>query len=191
MSGKRSDASLGRIRALLDASRGRKPTYAPRPCLTEAEARAWESVHGVTLPEEYRLFLRKVGDGGSMPGSYCDFEIEPLTMVRGGPTAATPFPVTADRLRQRFQELRTEGRPAGGVLFPELEAYWEEDQPPGCLVFGQYPSADSLFLVTAGDLRGSVWCGVCSGIPETTPSGDLIGFLAWFAGVLAELEATA
>ena len=100
---------------------------------------------------------------------------------------ATPFPVTSGRLRKRFRELKTKGRPADGVLFPELSAYWEEDvQPPGCLVFGQYPCADALFLVTAGDLRGSVWCRVCSGIPEMDRSGELVGFLAWLADALAE-----
>jgi hypothetical protein len=143
----------------------------------------------VTLPEDYRLFLREVGDGGWQPGSYTDFIIDPLAELRGGPSAATPFPVTAERLRKRFRQLKAEGHPADGVLFPELSAYWEADgQPPGCLVFGQYPSADALFLVTAGELRGSVWCGVCSGIPEMDrSSGDLVGLLAWFADALAEL----
>jgi hypothetical protein len=180
---------LSRIRALLDTSRGREWAYAPHPCLAETDLLAWEAAHGLALPDEYRVFLREVGDGGMMPGSYCDFIIEPLAEVRGAPSAATPFPVTAERLRQRFRQLQTEGRPANGVLFPELEAIWgEAGQPPGCLVFGQYPSADALFLVTAGDLRGSVWCAVCSGIPEMDRSGEPVGFLDWFADVLAEFE---
>src|SRR5262249_11880179 len=135
-------------------------------------------------------FLREVGDGGRQPGSYCDFVLRPLAWLRGGPSAAAAFPVTADRLRKRFRELKSKGRPADGVLFPELSPYWEEgDLPPGCLVFGEYPCADPLFLVTAGELRGSVWCGVCSGIPETDRStGALVGFLAWFADVLAEFK---
>jgi uncharacterized protein (TIGR02996 family) len=193
---------LGRILNLLggtgrnvadaeNAEPGNHP-YTPERCLTEQELKAWETVYGVTLPEEYRLFLREVGDGGRQPGSYCDFVIHPLAGLRGGQSAATPFPVTFDRLRKRFLELETRGRPADGVLFPELSDYWEEvDQPPGCLVFGQYPCADALFLVTAGELRGSVWCGVCSGIPEMDRSGELVGFLAWFADVLTEFESGA
>jgi uncharacterized protein (TIGR02996 family) len=173
--------TLGQIQHLLRRT-GRDHCYTPRPRLTEKELAAWEAAYGVTLPEEYRLFLREVGNGGMQPGSYCDFVIEPLAQVRGEQSAATPFPVTADRLRSRFGQLKTEGRPADGVLFPELEI----DQPPGCLVFGQYPSSDALFLVTAGELRGSVWCGVCSGIPEMDGSGEPVGFLAWFADVLAE-----
>jgi hypothetical protein len=167
----------------------RSSRYTANRCLTERELTAWEAAHGVTLPEEYRLFLREVGDGGVMPGSYCDFVVNPLVEVRGGPSAAAPFPVTADRLRGRLSQLKTEGRPADGVLFPELEAFWEEvDQPPGCLVFGEYPSSDALFLVTAGDLRGSVWCGVCCGIPEVGRLGEPVEFLDWFADVLAEFE---
>jgi hypothetical protein len=188
MNDARADSALGRIRNLLDQSRGREVAYTPNPPLTEEVLRIWEEVHEVTLPEQYRLFLCEVGDGGTMPGSYCDFVVEPLAGVWGGWTAATPFPITADRLRERFRLLEAEGRPADGVLFPELEAYWEEvDRPPGCLVFGQYPSSDCLFLVTAGDLRGSVWCGVCGGIPEMDRSGNPVEFLAWFADVLAEL----
>jgi len=190
--------TLGRIKGLLAgkgrgvaAAEGAGPRghpYAPGRCLSETDIQAWEAGHGVTLPEEHRLFLREVGDGGRQPGSYTDFIIQPLAGLRGGPSAAAPFPVTAERLRKRFRQLKTEGRPADGVLFPELSPYWEEDgQPPGCVAFGQYPSADALFLVTAGELRGSVWCGVCSGTPERDrSSGDLVGFLAWFADALAE-----
>lgn len=180
---------LSRIRALLDASRGQEWAYRTRPRLVESDLLAWEALHGLALPEGYRVFLHEVSNGGMMPGSYCDFIVKPLTEVRGGVSAAKPFPVTADRLRQRFRQLKTEGRPADGVLFPELEAFWKEfDQPLGCLVFGQYPSGDALFLVTAGDLRGSVWCGVCCGIPEMDPSGEPVEFLDWFADVLAEFE---
>jgi uncharacterized protein (TIGR02996 family) len=163
--------------------------FRPKPCLTEEEVSAWESVIGVRLPEEYRIFLLEVGNGGMQPGSYCDFVVRPLSEVEGHPDAGMPFPVTAERLRDRFDQLEAEGRTSYGPLFPELAAHWEEtEQPPGCLIFGQYPSGDGLFLVTAGELRGSVWCTVSSGIPVTDGLGDPGEFLAWFAGVLAEFK---
>jgi hypothetical protein len=184
--------ALDRIRVLLDATAGQVSAYQPNRRLAEAELRAWEGEHGVVLPEEYRQFLRDVGDGGWMPGSYCDFIIEPLAEVRGGRSAATPFPVSIDRLRTRLRELKAKGRPSEGVLFPELEVFWQEDAPPpGCLEFGQYPSADTLFLVTAGDLRGSVWCKVSAGVPELGRDRETVGFLDWFADVLAELQGEA
>jgi SMI1 / KNR4 family (SUKH-1) len=189
MNGGRGDVGLARIRALLDTSRGEGWAYVPRPRLAEPNRLGWEAQHGVTLPEEYRQFLQEIGDGGQMPGSYCNFEITPLAGVRGARGAATPFPVTAERLRQRLRQLEAEGWPDEGVLFPELRACWEEaDLPPGCVQFGQYPSADALLLVTAGDLRGSVWCGVCYGTAEMAPSGEPLGFLTWFADVLTDLE---
>lgn len=182
------DSALDRIRALLDSSRGRDGAFVPRSPLGEAELLAWEAGCGVALPDEYRQFFQEVGDGGTMPGSYCDFRVFALSEARGAATAARPFPVSAERVRERFRQLEAEGRPDDGVLFPELEPIWEaDDVPPGCLVFGHYPSFDSLLLVTAGDLRGAVWCGVCSGIPETR-GGASVGFLEWFAGTLAEFE---
>jgi len=180
--------AVARLRSLLDTSGGKGPTFVPLPCLSESTIQGWEAQYGVSLPEEYRLFLREVGDGGVMPGGYCDFVISALSGLRGAETAAQPFLVSAERVRERFHNLSTEGRPNDGVLFPELQPIWEaDDQPPGCVVFGHYPSYDSLFLVTAGDLRGSVWCGVSGGIPETK-GGEFVGFLDWFADVLAEFE---
>jgi hypothetical protein len=87
-----------------------------------------------------------------------------------------------------MRRLKAEAYPADGVLFPELKAFWEKDQPPGCVVFGQYPSADAILMATAGDLRGSVWCAVCHGVPEMGPDGELRGFLDWLADVLTEFE---
>jgi len=191
------DRALDRIRVALAASDRHEARhvarYVPRPRLAERDLRAWEARYGVKLPDDYRVFLRAVGNGGTMPGPYCDFVVTPLANVQGGPTAATRFPVSRSRLRERFRQLKTEGRPADGVLFPELEVLWNEgDLPPGCVKFGQYPSADSLLLITAGDLRGSVWCRVCARIPETDRAGRLVGFLAWFARTLTELtEASA
>lgn len=182
------DPKLDRVRKLLDASRDQEWAFVPRPTLNEQSLVEWEAEYGVSLPDEYRLFQREIADGGVMPGSYCDFVVSALANVRGAATTAQPFPVSADRVRARFQQLKVEGRPNDGVLFPELELIWEaDDEPTGCVVLGHYPSYDSLFLVTAGDLRGSLWCGVCYGIPETK-NGEFVGFLDWFADVLAEFE---
>src|SRR5262249_54855701 len=127
----------------------------------------------------------EIGDGGKMPGSYCDFVIYPLADVTGAPTAAQPFPLTVDRVWER---LRDKARPDDGVLFSELTPFWEDgSQPPGCVVFGEYPSSDGLFLVTAGDLRGTVWRSVCDGAIEGK-GDEFMGFLDWFADVLTEFE---
>ncbi len=75
------------------------------------------------------------------------------------------------------------------MLFPELRPVWVAAHGlPGCLTIGGYPGGDGLILVTAGDLRGSVWCTACYGVPETDPLDEPFGFLNWFADTLVALQ---
>src|SRR5262245_9202386 len=73
MSDSRADSALRRIRELLDPTAVQTRRYSPNPCLTEQNVAMWEDSHKLTLPEEYRIFLGAVGNGGWMPGSYTDF----------------------------------------------------------------------------------------------------------------------
>src|SRR5262245_43355811 len=80
------DLKLDRIRKLLDASHGQGWAFVPRAPLTEQTLVEWEAEYGVALPDDYRLFLGEIADGGVMPGSYCDFVVTPLAGVRGSET---------------------------------------------------------------------------------------------------------
>lgn len=142
----------------------------------------WETTHHLRLPEAFRQFLLEVGDGGLMPGSYCDFSLEPLERMGGAATAAAPFPITRARLEAQLAVRRT------GPLLPELTDLWEQTDPlPGCLILGRYPGGDLLFLVTAGDLAGSVWCLVSGGVPELGDDRQPRHFLDWFHHALTDL----
>jgi len=187
-----TSGAVARIASLLEASTARKDKFNLRPRLAEADLLAWEQAHGVSLPEEYRLFLREIGDGGAMPGGYCDFLLLPLAEVRGADSAAKTFPITPDRLRQGMEEFVMAGRPPHGLSFPELAKCWEEDEyPAGCLVFGHYPSYDWLFVITTGEFRGRVWCSVNGGLPESSrSSGEPVDFLGWFEDALSEFLGT-
>jgi uncharacterized protein (TIGR02996 family) len=188
--------NLGRIKNLLggtgrdlkDASTETKgrPSYTPEPCLTKRELAAWEKATGTTLPEEYRVFLLEIGNGGTMPGSYCDLEVWPLGTGEENPALLEPFPVTKERFRERLAH-----RPPlrGRELFPELDTSREDDPlpPPGCLAVARYPSYDGVWLVVTGELRGSLWCAA-GWWPEFNVRGEQLDFLTWFVDTLVECQ---
>jgi uncharacterized protein (TIGR02996 family) len=187
--------TLGRIKTLLGvpdrdlkdapAAKGWEHPYVPELCLTEQELAAWEKANGMPLPEEYRLFLLEIGNGGMMPGSYCDLEVWPLGTGPENPALLEPFPVT----KERFHERRAVRPPLRGRdLFPELDTYPEREiQPPGCLVVARYPSYDEVSLVVTGELRGSLWCAA-GWWPEFNAQGEQLDFLSWFEDTLLELQ---
>jgi uncharacterized protein (TIGR02996 family) len=185
--------TLGRVQALLERMRGQgegakewPEVYTPGPRLTERALARWEARNGVALPVEYRLFLREVGNGGRMPGSYCDFVLRPLGPASVDRTLREAFPVPTEQVRDRVNRRRASGQPARRGLFPELDEYDSERPPPGCLYVGSYPSSDPVFLVVTGGQRGTVWGLAGWWVPEHEPLGDQFDFLTWFESVLLE-----
>src|ERR1051326_2903049 len=82
--------------------------YLPNPCLTAAELAAWEAANGVALPEAYRLFLLEIGNGGTLPCEYSQFDFWPLTPRRVSENLGGPFPITWERFAQRMAIPRRE-----------------------------------------------------------------------------------
>lgn len=192
-----SHPTLNRIKAYLAGIKtGSDPSapienlqnlYTPKPPLTSPELTTWETVNNISLPEAYRLFLLEIGNGGMMPGSYCDFVMHPLGSKRVDPKIQEAFPITKVRLQQRMAQLKIEGR-GNDALFPELSQYWEEGMPPGCLWLGHYPSYDFVYLIVSGELSGMVWCAVDDGVPELNSQGNPFDFLEWFEDTLLDLS---
>jgi hypothetical protein len=183
---------LDRVKSQLDEMRGGgwSDPYTPNSPATEGQVATWQTTRGVLLPEEYRLFVLEVGDGGRMPcrmpGAYCDFVVRSLDQLPARPGLATPFPIGRRRLRERMARLDAEGWEGVTTLFPDLDEFWEAGPLPGCLHLADYPGGDGVFLVVAGELFGSVWCTVCGGVPQLSAAGDPIGFLSWFEDSLRE-----
>lgn len=184
-----SHTTIADLRRLLAAPTGGR-SFILGPTLPEAAVHDFDVRFALALPQEYHLFLTRVGNGGRLPGESGDWVLTPLAETHGGQSAASPFPITAERMRERLATLQNGLVPPDEEPFPELEHLWEHgDLPPGCLEVGRYPGGDAILLITSGDLRGSVWCSVNLGTPELTPAGEPLGFLDWFADALRELSA--
>ncbi|MEL6344176.1 MAG: SMI1/KNR4 family protein [Myxococcota bacterium] len=168
-----------------------KPASKPflsNPRCSHEEVGSWEKTWGVRLPEGYRTFLLELADGGRMTGGYTDFVLFPLRRVRATARAAEPFALGRSQVQERLAAARHSPTPR--PIFPEFSHAWDEEEeayPPGCLWIGRYPSFDSLFLVTSGELRGTVWCGVDGGLPERAPDGTPMTFVPWLIDAYQEL----
>ena len=121
--------------------------------LSEAELRAFEIAHGVSLPEDYREFLAKVGNGGA--GPY--YGLEPLGTF--GHDLSRPFPLTVA---------------TDGLTEEELEQLPDMDDYPGVLEFCHLGCAIYAFLVVNGSSYGTIWYGR----EDFHPSG--LSFATWY-----------
>src|SRR5262249_39432087 len=88
---------LGRLDTGLDLFGCDQHRYRLNPCLTERELTAFEKHVGVPLPEDYRGFLRQVGNGEAGPhyGLYrlkLDWDVERWPLNQ-------PFPISTKRAR--------------------------------------------------------------------------------------------
>lgn len=96
--GARIERVAGKLRAAREG--GLKPFGAEshgmrvKPPLPEADVAAFEARHGVRLPEEYRAFITRVGDGGAGP-AYGMYSLEKALTVERKPLPdgflRTPF----------------------------------------------------------------------------------------------------
>lgn len=136
--------------------------------LTEEAISEFESIYTVRLPEEYRAFLKHVGNGGAGPG----FGVEPLSSAapnggesQGERSLAAQFPYT----RAVRIDLEAESR---------LESEYEGDFP-GCLYLSDLGCGIHGFLVVTGPCRGQVWTDETSNGRGIWPTA--FHFNAWYS----------
>ena len=171
------------------------------PTLSESELTAFERDFRVTLPDEYRAFLLRVGDGGPGPGDGLGTLAQ---SARQSPTADLdrPFPFSsrayAEGSAQFRGDLKTLSAAEAGAR--ELERHggvpWRERPDrkyaqPGVLFLAtpDSPWADA-YLVVTGEDRGKVWmygfeCGWDPEAPTWAEDEGQIdkpprGFLRWY-----------
>jgi uncharacterized protein (TIGR02996 family) len=138
------------------------------PVLSEEELVAFEREHRITLPEEYRMFLLEVGNGGPGPGDGLSTLAE---AAEHSPTRDLdkPFPFSfrlceeedarfrEDRRTHSFDEaLALQRERRGGV--PHDEWVEREFAQPGVLYLATpHEPWASVYLVITGEDRGMMW----------------------------------
>ncbi|AVH58174.1 MULTISPECIES: SMI1/KNR4 family protein [Streptomyces] len=181
--------------------------------LTAAQLADLEACMGVTLPEEYRGFLRHVGAGGAGPS----YGVFPVRLVQGrwrweGDGAdladlsrlAEPFPregADPEAVRELLAEQPEEED------FEEIEDFddameawderwetvmWSSDRTVGAIVISHIGCAARQWLVISGPERGRIWSDNRVDDEDLSPlldeHGEPVTFAGWFLTWLHEAE---
>jgi hypothetical protein len=113
--------------------------YELAPCLTEPELVAFEQAHDLKLPEDYRAFLSRVGNGGAGP----NFGLNSLDDAARDCDLARAFPLTEGVLdegpEKRFEILKGVVTECGLLQLSVKHYAWPE------------------YLVVRGTAFGTVW----------------------------------
>jgi len=142
------------------------------PVLNEYEIELFEKEQGISLPNDYRDFLFKIGNGGEGPPEY---GLLKLGEIRAHHVPDYLIEGYGDRLRQPFP----------------LTEYWvwddEEDLPGieerinatemGCLALGHDGCGMFWLLIVTGDSRGQIWQTTGVGI---LPCAPRLSFTEWY-----------
>jgi hypothetical protein len=111
--------------------------YEVGPALSDEAIAALEEAHGITLPSDYRRFLRDVGDGGAGPG-YGLFSLEEAFEMTPSGCWSEPF-----------------------VAATSLDEAWSSEllpgQHPGILQISDDGCDYCVALILTGPERGTVW----------------------------------
>jgi hypothetical protein len=113
--------------------------YRLRPTLTEAELQRFEQTHQVKLPEDYRMFLREVGNGEAGPFQGLDS----LERVAQGRDLSKPFPFTEATDSCSDEDLNQ----------------WGDNEFGGILELCDCGCAIHCYLVLNGPAYGTIWEG--------------------------------
>lgn len=144
--------------------------------LAETEVSAFEETHGVRLPEDYRLFLTAIGDGGAGP-SYGLETLEAAARLRD---LARPFPHT-EAVSPPIADRNTIEYDWDDDSFfddDEDERRKEEEddeEAPGVLELCHHGCGIFSYLVVTGPTRGTMWDGEGG---RFHPTG--LSFAAWY-----------
>lgn len=178
-------AALDTKLAIFGASSHR---YRFAPPLPETDLVTFERAHGFTLPDDFRLFLTTIGNGGAGPSygviGFRAGDAEDYTKYE---RLGAPFPYADD-----YNPI--------GILYGEDDtddddddaaderrsAYWNAFSSDGVFYLCHHGCASRSLLVVAGPCRGEVWfddsaddAGV--GPAKSRTTGARHSFTSWYA----------
>ena len=128
--------------------------YISGPKLREAHLKKFEQEHCIRLPEDLRLFLQRIGNGGAGPF----YGLEPLDKAAQYGDLSKPFPFT--QATDFYADDTT-----------EIDA---RDEHPGALLLCEEGCASYNYLIVNGPAYGTVW----TADEDFYPTG--LSFTLWY-----------
>jgi hypothetical protein len=135
--------------------------YRLAPCISESAVRRFEKRHGLALPDDYRTFVTRVGNGGPGPCDPLDecTEMRPQVME----FASKPFPHSkAWNLPRRYfeniPEIDEENEEESYQKHQKyMDKYWDPRHIQGSLPIYHQGCNYYFLLVLNGAERGTIW----------------------------------
>lgn len=165
--------------------------YLLTPAWSEERIRGFEKRHRITLPEEYRYFLRWVGAAGAgpgyglyEPGTWDDEHARSWESTNRVGPLALPFPHTAtwnlprERLAMLLGELDDEHL--------QVE-HWAPELTWGAMPIASLGNGTQALLIVTGAQRGKIWIDDRVHENGLAPDGGL-DFDGWYAAWLHGAE---
>jgi hypothetical protein len=142
-------------------------SYELNPTLSEGAMSGFEAQHGIRLPEDYRQFLTRVGNGGAGPyyglfrlGEMDDgFDYGPWGDFVG--RLSSPFPHSEawnDLTGKPDDQAAMESAEYDGLIEAFDRRYYETRQVDGAIPICHLGCALRHWLVITGPEAGNVWC---------------------------------
>lgn len=170
--------------------------YELHPVLSEQDLAGFEREHGVTLPHEYRIFLRRAGNGGAGPAyglsqlaawrpelrlvtKYVEFADGVPVMVNGKPVIVEIEPRPhIDRPAEPSRPFVLDGAwpKRGEVTLPGGGAHPFD----GCTHLAEMGDGYRYFLVVTGRRAGEVWEDHTHGVAFDAIRPTGCTFLVWY-----------
>lgn len=139
--------------------------YQLGPTLSERKLDEFETTNEIRLPDDYRQFLLKIGNGGA--GPY--YGLEPLSTFGRDLSRPFPFKAATDSLTDE-----------------ELQCLTDHDEYPGVLEFCHQGCGIYSYLVVSGPTYGTLW----DGREDFYPTGLSFGiwYQQWLERALVALK---